>query len=182
MEQLDIKTAFLNGLLKANDVCYMEQPEGFVKAGMEHMDQLHSEWQLSDFGDALFCIGIAIKHDWTSHTVSLSQSALIDHLIRELSLQDAHPVASPTETNLRLSRVPKGSLVADVTARMDRTPYRQLLSRHLDSYGPAHWEAAKRVLWYLKGMRDLKLMSGSPHAACLLGFTNASFATCPDML
>lgn len=35
MEQLDIKTASLNGVLAADKVCYMEQPEGFEEAGRE---------------------------------------------------------------------------------------------------------------------------------------------------
>jgi hypothetical protein len=35
IEQLNIKTAFLYGLLDADEVCYMEQPEGFVAPGFE---------------------------------------------------------------------------------------------------------------------------------------------------
>jgi hypothetical protein len=35
IDQLDIKTAFLYGLLDPDEVCYMEQPEGFVEAGFE---------------------------------------------------------------------------------------------------------------------------------------------------
>ena len=36
-EQLDIKTAYLNGVLAPDEVCYMEQPEGFVEPG-------HKDW------------------------------------------------------------------------------------------------------------------------------------------
>jgi hypothetical protein len=35
IDQLDIKTTFLHGLLESDKVCYMEQPEGFVKQGKE---------------------------------------------------------------------------------------------------------------------------------------------------
>jgi hypothetical protein len=31
IKQLNIKTAFLNGLLDPDEICYMEQPEGFVE-------------------------------------------------------------------------------------------------------------------------------------------------------
>jgi hypothetical protein len=35
IDQLDIKTAFLHGLLESDKVCYMQQPEGFVVPGKE---------------------------------------------------------------------------------------------------------------------------------------------------
>ena len=35
IEQLDIKTAFLNGVLDPNEVCFMEQPKGFIEHGFE---------------------------------------------------------------------------------------------------------------------------------------------------
>lgn len=41
IDQLDIKTVFLHGLLEADEVCYMEQPEGFVD--VEHPDWV---WEL----------------------------------------------------------------------------------------------------------------------------------------
>jgi hypothetical protein len=56
----------------------------------------------------------------------------------------------------------------------------QQLCRHLDCYGPVHWEAAKRVVRYLKGTRDLQLVLGGDHPARLLGFTDSDFANCPD--
>ena len=35
IKQLDIKMAFLNGVLDPNEICYMDQPEGFVEPGFE---------------------------------------------------------------------------------------------------------------------------------------------------
>ena len=35
IEQLDIKTAFLNGVLNADEICYMDQPEGFIEPGFK---------------------------------------------------------------------------------------------------------------------------------------------------
>jgi hypothetical protein len=166
-------------------------------------DQLRTEWEIADLGEATFCVGIAINRDRAKRTISLSQTALIDRLVSQFGLQDAHPVTAPMEAGLRLARLSKDSLDADVVDRMARTPYRQLvgslnyiacgtrpdisfalqqLSKHLDSYGPAHWEAAKRVVRYLKGTRNLQLVLGGAHVADLLGFTDASFATCPNTL
>jgi hypothetical protein len=84
---------------------------------------------------------------------------------------------------------------------MARTPYRSLvgslmylstgtcpgisyaiqqLCKFLDSYGPAHWEAAKQVVRYLKGTCTLRLVLGGEHVARLLAYTNSNLASCID--
>lgn len=56
----------------------------------------------------------------------------------------------------------------------------QQLCRHLDCYGPVHWDAAKCVIRYLKGSQDLQLVLGGNHPARLMGYTDSDFANCPD--
>lgn len=50
----------------------------------------------------------------------------------------------------------------------------------LNGYTFTHWDAAKRVLRYLKGTRELKLHLGSRSPIQLIGFTDADYANCPD--
>jgi hypothetical protein len=274
IDQIDIKTAFLHGLLESDEVCYMYQPEGFVEVGKEdwvwelqkglygmkqgglvwnrtmneamlawgfkrlkcehciyfrrtdlgillvavHVDdfltvgstkgaishfknQLRTKWSVSDLGNARFCLGIALERDRTHRTISLSQTALIDRIINQFGLKDASPVSTPMETGLHLSRRTHAPSTDAQRELMSRTPYRSLigslmylaigtrpdiahavqqLCRHLDCYGPIHWDAAKRVVRYLKGTRELKLVLGGDHPAQLLGFTDSDFANCPD--
>lgn len=57
----------------------------------------------------------------------------------------------------------------------------QALSRHLQSCGPKHWEAAKRVLRYLKGTRELGLKfsaSGNINPV-LVGYSDADWGGDP---
>jgi len=35
IDQLDLKTAFLHSLLESDEVCYMDQPEGFIETSKE---------------------------------------------------------------------------------------------------------------------------------------------------
>jgi hypothetical protein len=275
IKQLDIKATFLNGLLDPDNVCYMEQPEGFMEPGTEDMvwelqHGLYSMKQASHIWNCTLhekmvswgfmclqcehCIyyrrdkhgtvyvpftsmtsltlaaprlpcltsktNFAASGSFLTLVMPPSALALLSSMIvrpelfpcRRLRSSTAsslilasqtHPISTPMETNLHLSRIPPGSLEPDVMARMACMPYHQLvgslnyiacgtcpdisfmqqqLSRHLDSYGPAHWEAAKRVLCYLKGTCDLHLTLGGPHVTQLHGFTDASFATCPDTL
>ena len=44
--------------------------------------------------------------------------------------------------------------------------------KFLDSYGPVHWEAAKRVVRYLKGTHTLRLVLGGEHTAHILTATS----------
>lgn len=274
IEQLDIKTAFLYGLLDSDEICYMEQPEGFVEPGFEyhvwelqkglygmkqggliwnhtlndamlswgfirlksehciyyrrtstgillvtvHVDdfftvgstkavisdfkaQLKTKWQVSELGDAHFCLGIAIAHDRPNRTISLSQTALINRVVSQFGLQDAIPVTVPMEPGLHLSRHDHSPRTDTERKLMSRTPYRSLigslmyltigthpyiayavqqLCKFLDSYGCMHWEAAKRVVHYLKGTRTFSLVLGGDHTARLLAYTDSDLGSCVD--
>jgi len=274
INQIDVKTAFLHGLLATDEVCYMEQPEGFVEPGKadhvwelqkalygmkqgglvwnrtlnqamiswgfsrlkcEHCiyyrrtdagillvaihvddfftvgsskhiissfkDQLHTKWAISDLGEAKFCVGIAIERDRTTRTIRLSQHALIDRIVLQFGLKDATPISTPMEPGLHLSRHHHAPSSAAERDLMTWTPYRSLvgslmyiaigtrpdiafavqqLCKFLDCYGTAHWEAAKRVVRYLKGTRDLTLTLGGDYTARLLRYTDSDLAGCPD--
>ncbi len=54
-------------------------------------DLLKSRWDISELGPAKFALGIAISHNRLACTISLSQSAFIDHVIECFSQTDTHP-------------------------------------------------------------------------------------------
>ena len=56
----------------------------------------------------------------------------------------------------------------------------QQLSQYLDCFGFAHWDAAKRVVRYLKGPRDLRLHLGGASVSDLVGYTDSNYANCVD--
>ncbi len=158
---------------------------------------LEGEWTITNLGPARHCIGIAIARDLGERTVFLSQSALIDKIIATFHLGSAVPVSTPMDSGLKLIR-PTSPAEHDAVAHL---PYRALvgslnyvavgtrgdisyavqeLSRFLDCFTATHWEAAKRVVRYLKGTRDLRLVLGGAHAARLLGFTDSDHARDPE--
>lgn len=200
LHQIDIKTAFLYGLLDPSEVCYMEQPDGFEESGKEdwvwelqkglygmkqgghvwnktmnthmeklsfthlpceyyiyfhktdlgtiiadvHVDdfiiavssteaatyfknQIHQEWQISDLGEAHFCIGIAISHDHPSQSIAISQTALIDHIISQFGISDAHPITTPMDPSITLSRNEQMTLLDSDKSSLGVIPYRPLI-------------------------------------------------------
>ncbi|KAJ8482436.1 hypothetical protein ONZ51_g5343 [Trametes cubensis] len=132
--------------------------------------------------------------------MSISQTALIDRVIEQFGLADAHPVSTPMESSCHLTR-PTAPLSDDNKTAARAWPYRALvgslnyvavgsrpdisfavqqLSQFLDCYGHPHWEAAKRVVRYLKGTRDLALHLGGSRPAFLLGYSDSDWAGCHD--
>ena len=273
-QQIDIKTAFLYGLLPDDEVQYMEQPRGFEETGKEtwiwklqrglygmkqsgriwnktmneamiswgftrltcesciyyrkadtgiiiaavHVDdflsiastttenerfkeQMKTIWKISSSGEARYCVGIAITRDRETHSVSLSQTALIDKIITQFGQQDSYPANSPMDPGLKLRRPDKKSITSEDRDRFAKLPYRSLvgcliylsvgtrpdisysvqqLSQFLDCYSYSHWNAAIRVVRYLKGTRTLRLRLGGTEPVKLAGFTDSDWANCLD--
>ena len=172
-----------------------------TKAANDHFkSQLDAKWKISDLGEAKFALGIAITRDRSDRSISLSQTALIDRIVSEFGQSDAHPVDTPMIAGLRLLRPDKAAPVEpSVATWMEKTPYRALLgslnyisvgtrpdiayavgrlASFLDCYRPEHWEAAIRVVRYLKGTRLLSLRLGGPANVTLLGYSDSDYANC----
>ena len=277
IQQIDIKTAFLYGLLPADEAQFLEQPESFAEPGKEdwvwclkcglygmkqsgriwnktmhkamlnwgfkhlhadpcvyyrvnttgivlsavHVDdflivsstpsashafkeELKSLWTISDLGEAHFCVGIAISHDRPKRTVSISQTALIDHIVQQFGQSDADPISTPMDPSVVKSLVrplPSDPPLSDEDAHiLARLPYRSLigslmylavgtrpdisfavarLCQFLNCYRRTHWSAAIRVVRYLKGTRLLTLTLGGDPELDLVGFSDSSYADCP---
>ena len=163
--------------------------------------QMKSLWTISDLGEAKHCIGIAISRNIPKRTVSLSQKALIDKIIQQFGQSDSHPVSTPMDPGLKLRWVDKSSLSKQDMEKLVKIPYRSLvgsliylaigtrpdisysvqqLSQFLDSYSYPHWNAAIRVVRYLKGSRTLELILGGDNEIKVIGFTDSDWANCPD--
>jgi len=163
-------------------------------------DKLKSLWEISDLGPAKFSLGIAIEHG--IDTISLSQTAFIDHVVKYFGQTDAYPVNTPMVAGLQLRHLDKSiTLPPELTEWAERTPYCKLIGSlnyiavamhpdisftvsrllsFLDCYQVEHWTAAIQVLHYLKGTRTLSLVLGGPHPPSLIGYSDADYANCKD--
>ena len=164
--------------------------------------QLKKHWEISDLGPAKFALGIAISRDTNAKSISVSQSALIDRVVEQFGQSQAHSVDTPMVAGLQLRRPEKGiPIPPHLTEWAEKTPYRSLvgslmyiargtrpdiaysvsrLASFLDCYQPEHWQAAIRVLRYLKGTRDLQLVLGGSGSLELIGYSDSDYANCPD--
>jgi Reverse transcriptase (RNA-dependent DNA polymerase) len=161
---------------------------------------LESLFEIKDLGDVHWLLGIAITRDRKARIVSFSQASYIDTIVGRFKMQDAYPVSTPLDTGVRLSttmspvneeekknmskkpyQVAVGSLMyAAITTQPDISFTVQQLSQFTSNPGHQHWEAAKRVIWYLKGTRNHFLVLGETENIKLIGYTNSDWANDPD--
>lgn len=95
---------------------------------------------------------------------------------------------------------PADPMLPSLSTWIKKTPYRSLigsldylavgtrpdisftvgrLASFLDCYQPEHWEAAIRVVRYLKGTRLLTLQLGGTTPVKLIGYSDSDYANCP---
>jgi hypothetical protein len=133
--------------------------------------------------------------DHTACTISLSQTAYIDDIVKCFDLTDAKSYATPMvpraiyskkdvpaspEESVRMKNTPYcevvGSLMyATIATRPDIAYAVSALSQFLDNPGDAHWQAVKHILCYLIGTRSHELTYGGEHHD-LEGYTDTDSA------
>jgi hypothetical protein len=142
-----------------------------------------------------FYLGIEITHNRVARQLKVHQGAYVNSLVDRFGMRNANSVSTPAETSLTLRR--------DPAARITTQPYRQLigtlmylavcsrpdiafavgkLSRYLDCATDDHWNAAKRVVRYLKGTPNHGITyDGNTQPSNLLQlYTDADFGMCLD--
>jgi hypothetical protein len=161
--------------------------------------QLRSKWVISDLGNIKFCLDISIVRNPERKTISLSQTALIDHLVSQFFQTNADSPRTPMEHRINLQHPASDDplLSREDADRLTATPYQSLvmsmmylvlgtrpdivfaiskLSGFLNCYGTTHWQAAICVLRYLKGTRTMALTLGRTQPIALIGHGDTDYA------
>jgi Reverse transcriptase (RNA-dependent DNA polymerase) len=165
----------------------------------ELADGIDRKYGITGYGEVKWVLGMLLERDRAAHTISLSQEAFIDSILTRFRLTNAAPVSTPFPPNVQLSATdcPTSD---DEIREMKAYPYRELvgalawlalgtrpdiafaassLARFGHNPGRAHWEAAKRVLCYLKGTKSWRLTLGGSTSA-LAVYTDADWGSHQD--
>lgn len=135
----------------------------------ETMNDLKKEFNAKDMGNLECFIGTEIRV--SEERIELSQQCLIEKIVKKFGMTDAKTSPTPMEEKLPSSddkdiiEVPYRELVGSLiylaqTCRPDIAFATSFLSRFLDKPTKPLWHAAKRVVRYLKGTKNLKLVYG----------------------
>src|SRR5258706_652941 len=157
----------------------------------ESVDQ---KYGITGLGDVKWLLGMLIECDRANRWIYILQEAFINTVLARFNLTNAVPLSIPMIPGSRLSSADCPTLPEEKVKMADR-PYRQLvgaiswlalstrpdiafttasLARFGHNPGCVHWEAAKRVLRYLKGTIGWRLRLGGSEPV-VAAFTDADW-------
>lgn len=184
-------------LLAATDRPYMDS----IKR------RLGALYKMRDLGAASSVLGIKIERDRANRTISLSQEQYVESVLKRFGMQDCRPVSTPMHHSAKLSAhderddttIPRyeiasgcvvsypqviGSLMyAMLGTRPDLAFAVGVLGRYAAQPKRCHWEAAKRVLRYLRATASVALVYEGSDVNTDMdfhGFSDADWSGDPD--
>lgn len=142
-----------------------------------HLDefkrQLNNMFECSDSGPANYFLGFNITRDRSNRVLELGQQHYVDEVLAKFDMANCNSVTTPlplgfrplpaTEDEFKNAKdLPYAQLVGSILylstiTRPDLAYAANTLSRHLSKWNDDHWKAAKHLLRYITGTRDLKL-------------------------
>jgi hypothetical protein len=162
---------------------------------------LAKKFEMKDMGEAHFILGIEIDRDRSTRTLCLSQKSYVKKVLERYGMNDSKPIATPLDTGVKLSKADCPT-TAEQGAEMKNIPYQSAvgaimyamlgtrpdiafavtqLSQFSSNPGFPHWLALKRVLRYLNGTMDYKLVYGASKIPkglpMLTGYCDADWAS-----
>jgi hypothetical protein len=169
-----------------------------TKEGIQHLKaELRKRFKPRDLGLSSWFLGVDIKRDRSTHTITLSQRQYIVDILRDFGMEDCAPVKTPMVPGLRLEK-PASPFSAEEVEFMKDKPYllaigkltwlangtkpdiayaAGLLARFNNCAGKDQWTAVKHLFCYIKGTMDYKLQYGSrPHPTAFASFSDADSA------
>ncbi|KAL6331937.1 hypothetical protein AAG906_020287 [Vitis piasezkii] len=161
---------------------------------------LSTHFDMKDLVETSYVLGIKILCDRANGVLKLSQRTYIEKILKRFNMHNYSFARVPIVKGDRFSKarcpqndderekmrtIPYSSLVgnlmyAQVCTRLDIAFVVGMLGRYLSNPGSQHWKAAKKVLRYLQGTKDLMLTYQRTNILDVVGFCDADFAGCID--
>lgn len=161
---------------------------------------LHSRFKMKDLGDLKFFLGIEVMRSKAG--ILLNQRKYALELISATGLSGAKPANTPLEANVKLTTVEYDELTGATAYPMykDVTGYQrlvgrllyltitrpdisftvQVLSQFMQQPKRSHWEAAMRLVRYIKTNPGQGILLSNKKSLELEAFCDSDWAACPN--
>ncbi|RVW27457.1 Retrovirus-related Pol polyprotein from transposon TNT 1-94 [Vitis vinifera] len=189
------KVCFL--VLYVDDILLATNDKGLLH---EVKQFLSKNFDMKDMGEASYVIGIKIHRDGFKGILGLYQETYINKVLERFRMKNCSPSVSPIVKGDRfnlnqcpnndlereqMKNIPYASAVgclmyAQVCTRPDIAFAVGMLGRYQSNPGIDHWKAAKKVMRYLQGTKDYKLMYRRTSNLEVVGYSDSDFAGCVD--
>ncbi|XP_058222244.1 uncharacterized mitochondrial protein AtMg00810-like [Rhododendron vialii] len=151
---------------------------------------LSSKFQLKNLGKLKYFVGIEVAR--SAKGIFINQRKYVLDILADAGQSGCCPASSPMEQHLKLStdfgdpisdpssyRWLIGRLIYLTISRPDITFAVNLLNQFMHTPWVPHFDAAIRILRYLKGSVSHGLLFSSSSALSLTGYTDSDWASCP---
>ncbi|UYV66286.1 hypothetical protein LAZ67_4001208 [Cordylochernes scorpioides] len=171
-----------------DDLIIAAEREDTLKSFKESMKRI---FKIKDLGGINWCLGIRIQMK-EDGSISIDQERYIEELLAKYRMKEAKPISTPMDSNSKLTKISSiegenepvkkveyqsliGSLIyLSVSTRPDIAYAVSALGQFSNDPRRQHWNAAKRVLRYLKGTSCLRITYRKSNEA-LHGYVDADW-------
>uniref|UniRef100_A0A251T6N3 Putative zinc finger, CCHC-type n=1 Tax=Helianthus annuus TaxID=4232 RepID=A0A251T6N3_HELAN len=158
-----------------------------MKLISEFKDEMKKEFEMTDMGKLHYFLGMEVSYE--DGNIILSQKKYMRNLLEKYRMNQCNTVSTPMEYGIKLSkddpeefkdesmyRSLVGSLMYLTNTRPDIMFAVSKVSRFMESPKRSHWEAAKRILKYVKGTLDQGITYSKGGKQKLVGFSDSDYA------
>ncbi len=151
--------------------------------------KLRKRFEMKDQGEIHYFLGMSIKRDRKTKTMTIDQALYIEKVLKRFSMNECNPVSIPLESGMKFQKSDDsyiditnyqaaiGSLIyAAISTRPDISISVGILSQYMTNPSIQHWNGVKRILRYLKGTMNFGLCFKQSENFVLTGFSDSDWA------
>ena len=152
---------------------------------------MKEEFEMTDMGLLRYFLGIEV--DQNEKGIFISQARYVNQVLGRFNMQECKAAITPTVMGLKLSREDNNkdfdpslyksivsSLMYLIATRPDIMFAVSLISRFMERPKEAHWQAAKRILRYVKCTKRFGILYTTSECSDLIGYTDSDWAGSVD--
>lgn len=154
-------------------------------------EEMKGAFEMTDLGKMTFFLGMQVQQK--QNEIFVCQQKYAKEVLKKFNMEECKPTATPMNqkekfckedeaerVDERLYRSIIGCLMYLTATRPDIMYAVSLLSRYMHCASEIHFQAAKRILRYVKGTLDYGIRFVQVKSFSLLGYSDSDWAGCVD--